>query len=67
METDTHTPQGRVAQLAERRIRNARVVGSIPALAPKFTLEVDPSKYLYTDAIGSSSCRATIAYPHPRP
>lgn len=33
METDTTTRSGRVAQLAEQRLRNAQVVGSTPTLA----------------------------------
>ena len=59
--TTSGSTRGRLAQLVEQRSRKAKVVGSKPTLAS--TLRKAP--YLYTDAIGGRTCRATIAHPRP--
>ncbi len=48
---DNSTPShqgGRLAQLGERRVRNAEVGGSIPPTSTNITLGPFPAAYLYT-------------------
>lgn len=72
--TDGTTRKPVSLTLAERRSCKADNAGSIPVTGSTFTLDENgespyiipckPSKpYLYTDAIATSGCKATIAHP----